>query len=72
MERVDRKIADLALKGTSDQLKEHFLATMSGRATEMLKDDIESLGPVRIKEVEAAQQQIIASSGSWKPKARSL
>jgi flagellar motor switch protein FliG len=58
--RVDRKSLTLALKGTSDSLKEHFFATMSGRATEMLKEDIDSLGPVRIKEVEAAQQQIIA------------
>jgi flagellar motor switch protein FliG len=60
MTRVDRKILTYALKGTSDQLKEHFFATMSGRATEMMKDDIEALGPVRIKEVETAQQQIIA------------
>jgi flagellar motor switch protein FliG len=60
MSRVDRKILTYALKGTSDQLKEHFFATMSGRATEMMKDDIEALGPVRIKEVETAQQQIIA------------
>ncbi|MEP6716060.1 MAG: flagellar motor switch protein FliG [Terriglobia bacterium] len=58
--RVDRKILTLALKGTTDQLKDHFFATMSARATEMLKEDIEALGPVRIKEVEAAQQQIIA------------
>ncbi len=58
--RVDRKSLTLALKGTSDQLKDHFFATMSARATEMLKEDIEALGPVRIKEVEEAQQQIIA------------
>jgi len=60
MARVDRKVLTYALKGTSDQLKDHFFATMSARATEMMKDDIESLGPVRIKEVETAQQQIIA------------
>ena len=35
-------------------------ANMSARAVEMLKDDIESMGPVKIKEVEGAQQQIIA------------
>jgi flagellar motor switch protein FliG len=58
--RVDRKNLTLALKGTSDPLREHFFATMSARATEMLKEDIELLGPVRIKEVETAQQQIIA------------
>src|SRR4051794_6579159 len=53
--RVDRKNLTLALKGTSDSLKDHFFATMSARATEMLKEDIEALGPVRIKEVEGAQ-----------------
>ena len=58
--RVERKTLTLALKGTSDQLKEHFFSTMSARGTEMLKDDIEALGPVRIKEVETAQQQIIS------------
>jgi flagellar motor switch protein FliG len=57
--RVDRKNLTLALKGTSDQLKEHFFGTMSARATEMLKEEIEAMGPVRIKDVELAQQQII-------------
>jgi flagellar motor switch protein FliG len=60
MARVDRKVLTFALKGTSDQLKEHFFGTMSARAVEMMKDDIDALGPVRIKEVETAQQQIIA------------
>jgi flagellar motor switch protein FliG len=58
--RVDRKGLTLALKGTSDGLKEHFFATMSARAVDMMKEDIEALGPVRIKEVETAQQQIIS------------
>jgi len=58
--RVDRKVLTYALKGTSEQLKDHFYATMSARAVEMMKDEIESMGPVRIKEVETAQQQIIA------------
>ena len=59
MARVDRKVLSLALKGTSEQLRDHFLQTMSSRAQEMMKEDIEALGPVRIKDVEAAQQQII-------------
>jgi flagellar motor switch protein FliG len=58
--RVDRKAITLALKGTSDQLKDHIFSTMSARATEMMKEDIDALGPVKIKEVETAQQQIIA------------
>ncbi len=58
--KVDRKILTVALKGTSDQLKNHILQLMSQRGAEMLKEDMESLGPIKIKEVEAAQQQIIA------------
>lgn len=57
--RVDRKSLTLALKGTSDALKDHFFGTMSVRAVEMLKEDIDALGPVRIRDVEGAQQQII-------------
>jgi len=59
--RVDRKSLTLALKGTSDSLKDHFFGTMSARAIEMLKDDIDALGPVRIRDVETAQHQIIAT-----------
>ncbi|HUJ50186.1 MAG TPA: flagellar motor switch protein FliG [Bryobacteraceae bacterium] len=58
--KVDRKILTVALKGTSEQLKTHFMEVMSQRGAEMLREDMESLGPVKIKEVEAAQQQIIA------------
>lgn len=58
--KVDRKILTIALKGTSDQLKTHFLNEMSERGSEMLREDMEALGPIKIKEVEAAQQQIIA------------
>ncbi len=58
--KIDRKILTVALKGTSDQLKQHFLQCMSQRGAEMLKEDMEAMGPVKIKEVEAAQQQIIA------------
>jgi flagellar motor switch protein FliG len=58
--RVDRKLLTVALKGTSEQLKEKFLDCMSQRGAEMLREDMEALGPIKIKEVEAAQQQIIA------------
>jgi flagellar motor switch protein FliG len=58
--KVDRKILTVALKGTSEQLRNHFLQGMSQRGAEMLKEDMDALGPVKIKEVEAAQQQIIA------------
>jgi len=58
--KVDRKILTVALKGTSEQLRNHILQVMSQRGSEMLKEDMDALGPVKIKEVDAAQQQIIA------------
>lgn len=61
LSRVDRKALTCALKGTSNKLRAHFYSTMSARGVEMLKDDIEALGPVKIKDVESAQQQIIAT-----------
>jgi flagellar motor switch protein FliG len=58
--KVDRKILTIALKGTSDQMKNHMLQAMSQRGGEMMREDMDSLGPIKIKEVEGAQQQIIA------------
>jgi flagellar motor switch protein FliG len=50
----------LALKGADDTLKEKIFKNMSQRAAEMLKDDLEAKGPVRLSEVEAAQKEILA------------
>jgi flagellar motor switch protein FliG len=58
--KIDRKILSIALKGTSEPIRNHFTQMMSQRAVEMLKEDMEAMGPVRIKDVEAAQQEIIA------------
>jgi flagellar motor switch protein FliG len=49
----------LALKGAEDSLKEKIFKNMSQRAAEMLKDDLESKGPVRVADVEAAQKTIL-------------
>jgi flagellar motor switch protein FliG len=57
--RLDRKVLTLALKGTSEQLQNHFVQCMSQRGAEMMREDMDALGPVRIRDVEAAQQQII-------------
>jgi flagellar motor switch protein FliG len=59
--KVDRKTLTVALKGTSEQLRNHLMSCMSQRGAEMLREDMEALGPIKIKEVEAAQQQIIAA-----------
>jgi flagellar motor switch protein FliG len=58
--RVDRKIPMMALKGTSEQIKQHFLQCMSERGAEMMLEDMDAMGPVKIKDVEVAQQEIIA------------
>lgn len=57
--RADRKLPMMALKGTSEKLKNHFLQCMSERGAEMMLEDMEALGPVKIKDVETAQQEII-------------
>jgi flagellar motor switch protein FliG len=60
VQRVDRKLLTIALKGTSDQLKNRLMSVMSQRSADMLREDIEVIGAVKIREVEAAQQSIIA------------
>jgi len=50
----------LALKGSDESLKDKIFKNMSQRAAEMLKDDLEARGPVRLSEVEAAQKEILA------------
>ncbi len=49
----------IALKGADEVLKEKMFKNMSQRAAEMLKDDLEAKGPVRLSEVEAAQKEIL-------------
>lgn len=57
---VDKRVLATALKGTNEDLKNHFFRTMSSRAVDMLKEDIDSLGPIRSKEVIKAQTEIVA------------
>ena len=52
LERVDRKVLTVALKGTSEALKNHILGIMSTRGAEMLKEDMEVLGPMKLRDVE--------------------
>ena len=49
----------IALKMASEDLREKIFGSMSARAVEMLKDDMEVMGPTRVKDVEAAQQAVI-------------
>ena len=58
--KIDRRILTLAPKGTSDELRQHYLQCMSERGKQMLIEEMDTLGPVKIKDVESAQQEIIA------------
>jgi flagellar motor switch protein FliG len=49
----------IALKGASEELKEKILKNMSKRAADLLREEMEYLGPVRLSVVEQAQQQIV-------------
>lgn len=60
LQRVDKKTLTIALKGTSEELRNQFFRNMSGRAVEMMKEDMEVLGPVKVRDVETSQQQIVS------------
>ena len=59
---VDRKVLAVALKGAQPDLRDRFFKTMSSRAVEMLKEDMESLGPVRGKDVLKAHSEMVATA----------
>jgi flagellar motor switch protein FliG len=52
----------IALKAADEKLKEKFFKNMSERAAQMMKDDLEARGPVRLSEVEAAQKEILVTT----------
>ncbi len=60
MKEINQEDLLIGLKTATDQLKEKLFTNMSERAALMLKEDLESLGPTKISEVEKAQQKIIA------------
>jgi flagellar motor switch protein FliG len=57
---VERDKLPLALKGASEKLRDLFFTSMSDRAGKILKDDITSLGPVKLRDVDEAQAGIVA------------
>ena len=60
LREVQQDVLMKAIKGTDDTLREKILSNMSKRAAEMLVDDLEAMGPVRISEVETAQKEILS------------
>ncbi len=59
LRQVETDDLALALKTASDEVEEKILSNMSQRAADMLQEDMEYMGPVRIREVEEAQQRIV-------------
>jgi flagellar motor switch protein FliG len=59
LRNVDKEKLPLALKGASEKLREMFFKSLSERAGKMLRDDIESLGPVKLRDVDDAQAAVV-------------
>jgi flagellar motor switch protein FliG len=59
---VDKTDLALALKGASDALRNLFLSNMSERGSKILKDDMASMGPVRLRDVDAAQTRMVSQA----------
>ncbi len=59
LRHVDKSVLATALKGADETMKTIFFSNMSERASTILKDDIEIMGPVRVRDVDQAQQNIV-------------
>jgi flagellar motor switch protein FliG len=60
VQRADKKTVTIALKGASEEIRTRFFANMSKRAVEMLREEMEVMGAVRLRDVEKAQQEVVA------------
>ena len=58
--RADKKTLTVALKGASEEIRNRFFQNMSKRAADLLREEMEVLGAIRLREVEKAQQEIVA------------
>jgi flagellar motor switch protein FliG len=62
LREVQQDVLMKALKGADETLRDKILKNMSKRAAEMLADDLEAMGPVRVSEVETAQKEILSTA----------
>ena len=62
LKKVEGQQLTYALKTATDEMKEKIFTNLSQRAGEMLKDDLEAMGPVRLAEVEEAQQAVVRAA----------
>ena len=60
LKKADKKALTLALKGTDPETQERFFKNMSSRAVETMREEMEYMGPIKLKEVEKAQHEIVA------------
>jgi len=60
VQRADRKVLTVALKGTTEEMRNRFFQNMSKRAADMLREEMEVLGAIRLREVEKAQHEVVA------------
>jgi flagellar motor switch protein FliG len=58
LREIDAQRLTVALKGATADVRQKFLSNLSSRAAEMLSDDLQAMGPVKLSSVEAAQQEI--------------
>jgi flagellar motor switch protein FliG len=59
IQRIDKKVLALALKGTVAELQDRFFTNMSSRAVEMMKEEMDFMGQVKLKDVNGAQREIV-------------
>jgi flagellar motor switch protein FliG len=59
---VDKSKLAVALKGASEQLKDLFFSNMSERAGKILREDMEAMGPVRLRDVDEAQTHLVTTA----------
>jgi flagellar motor switch protein FliG len=59
LRNVDKEKLGLALKGANDEMRNLFMSNMSERAAKILREDMSAMGPVKLKDVEAAQQELV-------------
>lgn len=59
LRNVDKEKLGLALKGANEEMRNLFMSNMSERAAKIMREDMNSMGPVKLKDVEAAQQEMV-------------
>ena len=62
LQRMDKRELALSLKGANETIKDFFFANMSARSAKLLRDDMETMGAVRLKDVDEAQGRMVSTA----------